>query len=413
MAIWTSHRPHIAFELATLRHAVRVAILVQQVGDDPFEHAAVLHRRLAAAPRVGDVQLAGAPQPELLKFRFEFFPRCLQHGARFEFMHAFDRLRHAVIDVPPPAPEILPATDQRETSLLEVQRRVGNEQAGIEGVEFAQAVAFVAHALWAVEAEQLRRRRLEAQSTVGAGVIDREDRIAGPCLRAARRLVVRGLLGLDLDEHRSFANRQRQLDGFGKSRPDVGLVLQPVDHDFDVVPHLAIEMQVVVQRNGFAVDSRADESLFQQIDEQIAILALLSANQRGQHRELRVGREMQNAGDDLLPRLTFDLLAALRTEALSDSREQDSQVVVDLGDCADRRARVVAARFLRDRNRGAQAAEIIDVGLGHLAEELPRKAGQTFDVAALSFGIHGIEGQRTLAGTADSGQANQFVSRQD
>ena len=57
---------------------------------------------------------------------------------------------------------------------------------------------------------------------------------------------------------------------------------------------------------------------------------------------------MQNAGDDLFARLALDLLAALRAEALSDPREQHSQVVIDFGDRPDGRTRVIAARFLRD-----------------------------------------------------------------
>ena len=71
----------------------------------------------------------------------------------------------------------------------------------------------------------------------------------------------------------------------GKAKEQWGRL---TDDDFDVVAHLTIETQVVVQRNGLAIDSRADESLLQQIDEQIAILALLTSNQRSQHREFGV-----------------------------------------------------------------------------------------------------------------------------
>ena len=263
MAIGTSHRPHIAFELTTLRNAIRVAVLVQQVRHDPFKLAAVLHRRLAAAPRIGNVQLAGAPHPQLLELWIKFIPGGLEHGARFEFMHALDRFGHTAIDMPPPAPQILPPADQLEAPLLKVQGRVGYQQLGVERVEFAQAIALVAHALRAVKAEQLRRRWFETESAIGAGIIDREDRIVGPCLGPTLGFAIRGLAVLNLDEHRTLANRQSQFDRFGQSRSDVCFDLQPVDNDFNVVPHLAIESQVVVQGNRLAIDSRADEPLLE------------------------------------------------------------------------------------------------------------------------------------------------------
>ena len=47
-------------------------------------------------------------------------------------------------------------------------RRIGNESNGIEGVPPAKAVAFLAHALWAIKAKQLRRGRFEADAAMVA-----------------------------------------------------------------------------------------------------------------------------------------------------------------------------------------------------------------------------------------------------
>ena len=49
------------------------------------------------------------------------------------------------------------------------------------------------------------------------------------------------------DHERSFANFQRQIDRFGQPPAHVSLNNQPVDDYFDVVPHLTIEAQVVIQ----------------------------------------------------------------------------------------------------------------------------------------------------------------------
>ncbi len=45
---------------------------------------------------------------------------------------------------------------------------------------------------------------------------------------------------------------------------------------------------------------------------------------------------------------------------------------------------------------GEQAADVIDVGLLHLAQELARVARQRLDVAALALGVEGVEGEDDL-----------------
>ena len=86
---------------------------------------------------------------------------------------------------------------------------------------------------------------------------------------------------VDRDDQASLSHFQCQLDGFGQARSRFSGG-QPVDHDFDRVPHLTIELQVVVQRNDRAVDAGTGETLLEQIDEQVAIFAFLGLDQRGQ-----------------------------------------------------------------------------------------------------------------------------------
>ena len=69
-------------------------------------------------------------------------------------------------------------------------------------------------------------------------------------------------------------------------------------------------------------------------------------------------------------------------------------------------------RFLFDRDRRRQAFDVVDVGLVHHAEELAGVGGQRFDVAALAFGIDGVEGERGLAGAGQAGDHDQLLARQ-
>ena len=56
---------------------------------------------------------------------------------------------------------------------------------------------------------------------------------------------------------------------------------------------------------------------------------------------------------------------------------------------------------------GRQAAEVIDVRLRQLAEELAGVARQRLDVAALALGIERVEGERAFARPADAGEDDQ------
>ncbi len=94
------------------------------------------------------------------------------------------------------------------------------------------------------------------------------------------------------------------------------------------------------------------------------------------------------------------------------ARVQQAQVVVDFGDRADGGARIVRGRLLLDGDGRRQAFDGVDVRLFHHRQELPRVGGQRFDIAALAFGINGVEGQRGLAGARQAGEHDQPVARQ-
>ena len=49
---------------------------------------------------------------------------------------------------------------------------------------------------------------------------------------------------------------------------------------------------------------------------------------------------------------------------------------------------------------GAEPVDPVDLGLGHLAEELPGVAGKALDVPPLPLGIQRVERQRALARAA-------------
>ena len=104
--------------------------------------------------------------------------------------------------------------------------------------------------------------------------------------------------------------------------------------------------------------------------------------------------------------------AALGAVRLADAGEEQPEVVVDLGDGADRRARVARGRLLVDGDGRGEALDEVDVRLVHLAEELPGVRGERLDVAALALGEDRVEGQGGLARPGEPGEDDEGVAGQ-
>ena len=141
------------------------------------------------------------------------------------------------------------------------------------------------------------------------------------------------------------------------------------------------------------------------------MLALAVPDERRHEHDPRPLRQLVDLVDHLLDGLALDLAAADRAVHAADAREQQAQVVVDLGDGADRRARVPRRALLVDADRRRQPVDLVDVRLLHLAQELARVGGQRLDVAALALGVDGVEGKARLAAAGQAGDHDQPVAR--
>ena len=91
--------------------------------------------------------------------------------------------------------------------------------------------------------------------------------------------------------------------------------------------------------------------------------------------------------------------------------EEEFQVIVDLGERADGRSGGADVVFLLDGDSGGDALDGIDKRLVHAVEELPDVGGKGFHVAALAFGVEGVEGERGFPGTGRAGDDGEFPER--
>ena len=172
-----------------------------------------------------------------------------------------------------------------------------------------------------------------------------------------------------------------------------------------------VELGRVGQIAELAVDVGAHIAVLAQAIELVAEIALLVAHHRRQHGEARAFAQGQDLIDHLRDGLRGDALAALPAVDLAHARPQQAQVVVDLGDGAHAGARIAGSGPLPDGDGRRQPVDGIHVGLAPLLEELAGIGRQRLDVAALAFGVDGVEGQRGLARAGQAGDDHQLVAR--
>ncbi len=215
-----------------------------------------------------------------------------------------------------------------------------------------------------------------------------------------------------LRHRQAFGELERRLERVGEPGGDVGAHDDAVDHHVDVVGEFLVERRGVGDLMELAVDLDALEALLLIVGELLAVFALAAAHHRRQQIKPRAFRQRHDAVDHLGHGLALDRQAGGGRIGHADARPQKPHVVVDLGDGADRGARIARGGLLLDGDGRRQPVDLVDIGLLHHLQELPRIGGQALDVAALALGIDGVEGERGFARAGQAGQHHELVARQ-
>src|SRR5262249_38243890 len=135
---------------------------------------------------------------------------------------------------------------------------------------------------------------------------------------------------------------------------------EPVDHDLDLMFDLPLESQVVGQIDDLAVDAGPHEARSRELRKQVFIFPFLAAYDGSQNKKGRPGRQfVQYGSDDLLTGLRRHGPAAVGTVPEPDASVEHTEVIVDFGDRADRRAGISSASFLLDRNRRTEPVDSV------------------------------------------------------
>ena len=204
-----------------------------------------------------------------------------------------------------------------------------------------------------------------------------------------------GLIGVELQrDYSPVGVPERGFKRFGK--PLLGILphLQAVDHDFHRMLGVLLELGQLVDFMDLAVDSQPHKALGAQLVEELGLFAFAPDDERREDHEPRIFGQLQHVIDHLRHGLRGERDVVIGAVRVADAREQQSQIVVNLGYRADRGARIVARRLLLDGDRRRQALDQVDVGLLHELQELPRIRGERFDVTALALGVQRVKRKR-------------------
>ena len=283
--------------------------------------------------------------------------------------------------------------------------RFGMTKSGSKATRAAETLALRAGAVGAVETEASRLEFLVADLAIGAGVLRAEEFVV-PHRRT------RGRLFLVAGQHQAVAVTDGQVDRFGQAGADAFADDDAIDHGLDVMHLLPRQFWRLVDIDDHAIHPGTQETGLAHRLEDFLVFAFAAADQGRQNHDPRPFGAGQQGVENLLRRLLPNGRPAAAAACFAQAGVEQPQIIVDLGDSGHRAARVVRAGPLIDRDRRLQTFDQIDVGPFELMEELASVDREAFDILPLPFGIEGVEGQRTLAGAADTGEHHEPIAGQ-
>src|SRR6185437_8008610 len=385
----TRLRIQIFGQLLAHHDRIGLAIAALEVRDDALERVLARHR-LAAVGQIleGDLFLVAAVQDHLLDALRQLVERLVQ----IEAVMLAEALQHLEIELVAAVPALDRARGEREL-------RKRDDPLRVEKADRAQPVAARAGAHRIVERKKARLELFQRIVADRAGELGRIQMLD---------------VAVHLDRDRApVAVAQRRLERFGDPLLEVGAHAQPVDDDLDRVLGVLGELRHDVDLVHLAVDAHAHETLGAELDEKLDLLALAVDDRRREDHQPRFLRQPEDCIDHLRDRHRGELLLRMvRTVGLADAGKQQPQIIVDLGDRAHCRPRIVRGRLLLDRDRRRQPLDQIDVRFFHQLQELPRVRRQRLDVAPLPLGIERVEGERAFSRARQAGDHDQPMTRQ-
>ncbi len=202
----------------------------------------------------------------------------------------------------------------------------------------------------------------------------------------------------------------RGLQGIGQAGPDVVSDAKSVNHDLDGVLFVLVQSGKLVQVGDDTVNPGANEAVGAEFVEHMQMFALAPFYDGRKQHDSGTFRQVQDLIGHLADGPGLEPDAVIGAVGLSHAREQEPQIVIDFGNCADSGPGIVAAGFLFDTDCRRKAVDVVDVRFFHHRQKLSRIGGQRFDVPSLTLGVQRVEGERGLSRPGEPGDHDQPVA---
>ncbi len=184
----------------------------------------------------------------------------------------------------------------------------------------------------------------------------------------------------------------------------------PVHDDVDVVLELLVERGRAFEVVELAIHLHALEAVLKELCELFLVLTLAATDHRREQVKTGLFRQVHRPVDHFRDGLALDGEARGRRIWNADARPEKTHIVVDLGDGADGRARILRRCLLLDGDGGREPFNALHIRLLHQLQELARIGRKALDIAPLALSIDRVEGKRGFARTGQPRQHDELVA---
>ncbi|KXT70839.1 hypothetical protein SCRDD08_00433 [Streptococcus cristatus] len=137
-----------------------------------------------------------------------------------------------------------------------------------------------------------------------------------------------------VDDHIALRNPESRLDRVKEPAADPFLDDNAVHHDLDIVLLALGQLRNLGHIVNLAVHAHPDIAVFLNLVKNRLVLALFLADDRRQDLQPLTLRQLQDLVDNLLDRGSCDGTVTIDTVRRSDTRVEQTQVVIDFGSCS-------------------------------------------------------------------------------
>ena len=168
---------------------------------------------------------------------------------------------------------------------------------------------------------------------------------------------------------------------------------QFVDDHLNVVVLVTIYLHATGNLHQLTIDTDIQVALPAHRLEEFAVVTLAASDEWGEDEDFFVRIVVEDHVEHLLLRIFHHFLACGITVGTSCTGKEQTHIVIDFRRGANGGTWVLISGLLFDADNRGETCDLIHIWPLHATEEITGVSREGFDIAALSFGKDGIEGQ--------------------